>query len=175
MGKSLFTVMMAVMLMGCTDPMYPKSSLPPIVIPVSVLPPPIDRSLLTVILPTSMSKDNDRPPMGPVRAKSSFNVQWVLRPEDRLRGGKQDDAYFASCRYFVAVCILQSDGTEMIAGGFVGPPEQDVDKDGGWSYRLSVPAPNKPGRYVVRLSEMVSKTTLSESILEVFAGDESGR
>ena len=177
MVKSLFavTIVLAGMVMGCSDPMYPNPKLPPIVIPRSVLPPPVDRSLLTVILPTSKCKGGDCPPMGPMREKSRFNAQWVLRPEDRVVDGKQDDVYFASCRYFITVYVPQSDGKELIASGVGDPTAPEVDKDGVWSYRISLTAPEQPGRYVVRLSEMGSKTTLSESILEVFDGDESGR
>ena len=173
MGRSLtIIVLLAGMLMGCSDPMYPQPKLPPIVIPAYVLPPPVDRSLLTIVLPSSMSDGQEKPQLGRVRTKAPFNVQWESLPEHRLRDGKQDDAHFAAIAYFVFVLVPLSNGRELNARTSHGPPERDVGDKGRWSYRMAMTAPDNPGSYVVRLA---TDTTLSESILEVAAGDEPGR
>lgn len=161
------------MLTGCSDPMYPQPKLPPIVIPPYVPPPPVDRSLLTIMLPSSRSsKDEDRPHVGRVRAKSQVNCQWIISSESRQRNGKQDDAHFAGISYYVTVFVPLSNGQERIAS-LTGQPEREIEGDGRWSYRLALSAPDKPGKYLIRLA--TSEMTLSESELEVIAGDEKGR
>ncbi len=170
-SSPVFVVVLAEMLIGCSDPMYPQPKLPPIVIPPHVPPPPIDRSMLTVVLPNSVSKD--RPSMGRMRAKSSFNVQWISIPEDRVRDGKQDDAHFAGFAYYVTVFVPQPNGRERIARVAAQQPERNVESDGRWSYRLAITAPDEPGSYIVRLH--TPDETISESILEVFVGDANGR
>ncbi len=174
MAKLLtITMLLAGMLIGCSDPMYPQPKLPPIVIPPYVPPPPIERSLLTIVLPTSMSKDKDRPPMGRVRTNLSFNVQWISLPEHRQRNGKLDDAHFTGIAYYVTVFVPLPNGRERIARTAAQQPERDIESEGRWSYRLALTAPDEPGRYVVRLH--TPDETISESILEVFAGDANGR
>ena len=174
MPKSLTVITLLVgMLMGCSDPMYPQPKLPPIVIPPFVPPPPIDRSLLTIVLPTSMSKDKDRPPMGRLRTRSPFNVQWISLPEHRQRDGKLDDAHFTGIAYYVTVFVPLPNGRERIALTAAQQPERDVESEGRWLYRLALTAPAEPGSYVVRLH--TPDETISESILEVFAGEANGR
>lgn len=174
MGRSLMIAgLLAGMLMGCSDPMYPQPKLPPIVIPAYVPPPPVDRSLLTIVLPSSLSDGKEKPQLGRMRTKAPFNVQWESLPEHRLRDGKQDDAHFAGVAFYVRVLVPQSNGRERIARTSYGQPEKHDDGKGRWSYRLAMTAPDNPGSYVVRLS--TSDITLSESILEVVAGDEPGR
>ncbi len=157
--------------LGCSDPMYPKPPLPPIVIPPYVPPAPVERSLLTILLPMS-GVDNDRSNVGRVRTKTSFNFQWVSLPENRQKNGKQADAHFAGLGYHVTVFVPQQDGTELVART-ASQPERQVGSDNRWSYRLALDAPDVSRIYVVRLETVEGK--LSETVLEVVEGDESGR
>lgn len=173
MVRPLTTVMiiLAGLIIGCTDPMYPKPKLEPIVIPAFVPPPPIDRTVLTIVLPTSLSNQKDQPLLERLRAKSAINFQWASLPESRMRDGKQDDAHYAGRAYYVTM-FASHPGGEHVESVFSQQPEREIESNGRWSYRLAVTAPDKPGRYVVRL--FTPDKTISESVLEVFAGEISG-
>lgn len=169
LSKNLLII--AVGIPGCTDPMYPKPKLDPIVIPAFVHSAPVDRTVLTIVLPTTMSNEKDRSLLGRLPAKSAFNVQWTSLPKNRLRNGKQDDLHYAGLAYYVTIVESNSDG-EHVENVFTQQPEREIGVDGLWSYRLAVTAPDGPGRYVVRL--FTPDNTISESFLEVFAGETAG-
>lgn len=142
-------------LVGCSNPGFPGTKLPPV--DTRAQRAQVDRSRLTLILPFLSDPSADRKQCGRVRSGQAFNFQWIVERS-------ADKKPIEKMVYFVQLVVPQSDGKELlIASGMVG--EADESERGRAAYRLGLVAP-KPGTYVVRL--LNPSKAISESTLEVF-------
>ncbi len=143
-------------LVGCSDPGFPGTKLPPV--DTRLQRQTIDRSHLTLILANTWDQASGPKDCGRVRNGQAFNLQWDIFADPKIKSLNE-------MPYFLEIVVPQADGKErLVASGFVN--HIDHTEQERYSYRFGMVAPANTGKYLVRLRTPFQ--TISESNLEVF-------